>query len=57
MADGNPTMVKAFNAWGWRVPFIGSIFLLGISLYIRLQMNESPAFKKMRKKVVHPRRH
>ena len=48
MADGNPTMVKAFNAWGWRIPFIGSIFLLGISLYIRLQMNESPAFKKMK---------
>jgi MFS family permease len=41
-------MVKAFNAWGWRVPFIGSIFLLAISLYIRLQMNESPAFKKMK---------
>ncbi len=48
MADGTPTMVKAFNAWGWRVPFIGSIFLLLISLYIRLQMNESPAFKKMK---------
>lgn len=48
MADGNPTMVKAFNAWGWRVPFVGSIFLLMISLYIRLQMNESPAFKKMK---------
>ena len=48
MADGNPTMVKAFNAWGWRIPFIGSIFLLAISLYIRLQMNESPAFKKMK---------
>ena len=48
LADGTPTMVKAFNAWGWRVPFIGSIFLLMISLYIRLQMNESPAFKKMK---------
>ncbi|RYD50786.1 MAG: MFS transporter, partial [Verrucomicrobiaceae bacterium] len=48
MPDGNPTMVKAFNAWGWRIPFIGSIFLLAISLYIRLQMNESPAFKKMK---------
>ena len=46
MADGNPTMVKAFNAWGWRIPFIGSIFLLGISLSIRLQMNERPAFKR-----------
>jgi MFS family permease len=48
MADGNPTMIKAFNAWGWRIPFIGSLGLLLISLYIRLQMNESPAFKKMK---------
>jgi hypothetical protein len=48
LADGKPSMVKAFNAWGWRVPFIASIFLLAISLYIRLQMNESPAFKKMK---------
>ena len=47
-ADGTPTMIKAFNAWGWRIPFLGSIFLLLISLYIRLQMNESPAFKKMK---------
>jgi MFS family permease len=47
-ADGTPQLQKAFNAWGWRIPFIGSIFLLLISLYIRLQMNESPAFKKMK---------
>ncbi|MBL9049746.1 MAG: MFS transporter [Tabrizicola sp.] len=47
-ADGSPSMQKAFNAWGWRIPFLGSIFLLLISLYIRLQMNESPAFKKMK---------
>ncbi|MGA0539962.1 MFS transporter [Neotabrizicola sp. VNH66] len=47
-ADGTPTMMKAFNAWGWRIPFIGSIALLLVSLYIRLTMNESPAFKKMK---------
>ena len=47
-ADGTDQMQKAFNAWGWRIPFLGSIFLLIISLYIRLQMNESPAFKKMK---------
>lgn len=47
-ADGSPSLQKAFNAWGWRIPFLGSIFLLLISLYIRLQMNESPAFKKMK---------
>jgi MFS family permease len=48
LADGKPSMVKAFNAWGWCVPFIGSIFLLAISLYMRLQMNESLAFKEIK---------
>jgi MFS family permease len=44
------TMVgeKDFADWGWRIPFLLSIFLLGISLWIRLQMEESPAFKKMK---------
>jgi MFS family permease len=39
---------QAFADWGWRVPFIVSILLLGISVWIRLSMNESPAFKKMK---------
>ena len=38
----------AFEVWGWRVPFLLSIFLLAISVYIRLSMNESPAFAKMK---------
>jgi MFS family permease len=38
----------AFEHWGWRIPFLVSIFLLLISLYIRLQMKESPAFQKMK---------
>ncbi|WP_082477881.1 MULTISPECIES: MFS transporter [unclassified Rhizobium] len=46
--DGTPKMIKAFDLWGWRIPFLGSIVLLLISLYIRMQMNESPAFKKMK---------
>lgn len=46
--DGTAKMIKPFDLWGWRIPFLGSIFLLLISLYIRLQMNESPAFKKMK---------
>jgi len=37
-----------FEVWGWRIPFIVSIALLGVSVYIRLSMNESPAFKKMK---------
>jgi MFS family permease len=38
----------AFQDWGWRIPFIVSIALLAISVWIRLSMNESPAFKKMK---------
>jgi MFS family permease len=39
---------EAFADWGWRIPFLVSIFLLGVSVYIRLSMNESPAFAKMK---------
>ena len=39
---------KEFDDWGWRVPFLVSIFLLAISVWIRLSMNESPAFQKMK---------
>ena len=42
------TKLTPFAAWGWRIPFLVSIVLLGISLYIRLQMQESPAFQKMK---------
>ncbi len=38
----------AFADWGWRVPFVVSILLLGVSVYIRLSMDESPAFAKMK---------
>jgi MFS family permease len=38
----------AFADWGWRIPFLVSVILLGISVWIRLSMNESPAFKKMK---------
>jgi MFS family permease len=38
----------AFDVWGWRVPFLVSILLLAVSVYIRLSMNESPAFAKMK---------
>ncbi|MFC7553537.1 MFS transporter [Pseudoroseomonas wenyumeiae] len=38
----------AFLDWGWRIPFLVSILLLGISVWIRMQLQESPAFKKMK---------
>jgi MFS family permease len=37
-----------FDEWGWRIPFLVSVVLLGISVWIRLSMNESPAFAKMK---------
>ena len=37
-----------FDTWGWRIPFIASIVLLGISVYIRLQLAESPVFLEMK---------
>ncbi|PZU52204.1 MAG: MFS transporter, partial [Brevundimonas sp.] len=39
--------VEAFDAWGWRIPFLLSGLLLAISLWIRLKLNESPAFRRM----------
>ena len=47
-AKGAQVMLEPFKAWGWRIPFILSLLLVAISLYIRLQMAESPAFKKMK---------
>lgn len=38
----------AFESWGWRIPFLLSVFLLAVSVWIRLSMNESPAFAKMK---------
>jgi MFS family permease len=40
--------LSAFKAWGWRIPFLLSAVLLLISLYVRLQMQESPAFQRMK---------
>ena len=37
-----------FKSWGWRIPFIISVILLVISIYIRLKLNESPLFRRMK---------
>ncbi len=40
--------VEEFEAWGWRIPFLASIIMLAISLYIRLKLSESPVYKAMK---------
>ena len=39
---------EAFAAWGWRIPFLLSVLLLLVSLWIRLQLNESPVYQRMK---------
>ena len=39
---------EAFEAWGWRIPFLLSIVLLGVSVWIRMQLHESPLFQQMK---------
>jgi MFS family permease len=40
--------IKAFESWGWRIPFWFSVVLVGMSIYIRLKMHESPLFSKLK---------
>lgn len=44
----NSMSEAAFKEWGWRIPFLGSLLLVLISLYIRLQMKESPIFQQIK---------
>ncbi len=39
---------EAFETWGWRIPFVASLAMLAISLYIRMKLNESPVFRAMK---------
>ena len=38
----------AFNAWGWRIPFIASLFLVAVAIYIRLRLQETPVFQEIK---------
>ena len=40
--------IAKFNEWGWRIPFLVSIVLVGVSVYIRLKMKESPLFQEIK---------
>jgi MFS family permease len=44
----NAMDTRAFETWGWRIPFLVSVLLLGISVWIRMSMSESPVFARMK---------
>ncbi|MFY7838970.1 MAG: MFS transporter [Lacibacter sp.] len=47
--DSDPAKsIAKFNDWGWRIPFLVSILLVGVSIYIRLKMSESPLYAKLK---------
>ncbi len=48
MAADAAESIRAFESWGWRIPFWFSILLVGMSIYIRLKMHESPLFTKLK---------
>ena len=45
-----------FLAWGWRIPFLVSVVLLAISVWMRVKLSESPAFAKLKEEATSPRR-
>src|SRR5678809_675220 len=48
LAEDRLKSIAKFNDWGWRIPFLVSIVLVAISIYIRLKMKESPLFSKLK---------
>lgn len=49
----NTMSKEAFDLWGWRIPFLVSIILLGVSMWIRLKLNESPVYQQMKDEGTH----
>src|SRR5918997_1497922 len=41
---------EAFAAWGWRIPFIASIVLIGLAMYIQLRLEDTPAFRRLQER-------
>lgn len=48
LSSDSETSIQKFNDWGWRIPFWLSIILVGVSIYIRLKMKESPLFARIK---------
>jgi MFS family permease len=46
---------EAFERWGWRIPFLLSVVLLGVSVWIRLRLEESPVFRRIKQEGAHSR--
>jgi MFS family permease len=49
LAIGATISDDSFMSWGWRIPFLASVILIGISMYVQLHLEETPAFKELEK--------
>lgn len=47
LAIGATISDESFMSWGWRIPFLASVILIGISMYVQLHLEETPAFKEL----------
>jgi metabolite-proton symporter len=47
LAIGATMSDESFMSWGWRIPFLASVILIGISMYVQLHLEETPAFKEL----------
>src|SRR5260221_1463806 len=54
-ATGDPTKNSAFQDWGWRIPFLASILLVAVGLWIRLKIEETPVFAAALDRAAPPR--
>ena len=55
LAPNDADSIRVFEDWGWRIPFWFSVVLVGMSIYIRLKMHESPLFSKLKAEAKPPR--
>jgi MFS family permease len=56
LGANSATSAESFMSYGWRIPFLASVLLVCLGLYVRFRVDETPAFRQLRQTVAEPRR-